>query len=302
MVFVADGAERLDRFIARMAPQHSRTKLAKLIGAGEVSVDGVAITRPSFQLAAGQRVELEEPPETPPHNLEPVAIPLDVRYEDEVLLVVNKPRGMASHPAPNEKDPTLVNALLARSHDLSTEGGAFRPGIVHRLDKDTTGLMMVAKTDAAHRKLADQIRAKTAERRYFAVVHGKPQLERFTIDAPLGRHPGMPTRMAVRNNGRNAITHVKVLTRLDAGTLLALRLETGRTHQIRVHLAEFGLPVLGDRLYGRKGEPKDALQLHAAYLAFTHPVTAERVVVYADPPEDFLGCDAVARELIERWS
>lgn len=288
MEFVAESSERLDRFLAQRLPEHSRTKLAKLIDAGEVTVDGQA-QKPSFKLEPGMKVALGEPPETPAHDLTPAEIPLDIVYEDDVLLVVNKPRGLASHPAASLNEPSLVNALLARGTKLSEVGEAFRPGIVHRLDKETTGLMVVAKTDTAHVTLARQIEGKSAERRYVAVVGGNVERERFLIDMPIGRDPKNRIRMAVVPDGKFARTHVKRLARLDAGTLLACRLETGRTHQIRVHLAYHAMPVLGDTIYAPKALREGPMQLHAAYLAFDHPTDGRRLAFTAEPDEKFLG-------------
>jgi 23S rRNA pseudouridine1911/1915/1917 synthase len=288
MEFVAESSERLDRFLAQRLPEHSRTKLAKLIDAGEVTVDGQA-QKPSFKLEPGMKVALSEPPETPAHDLTPAEIPLDIVYEDDVLLVVNKPRGLASHPAASLNEPSLVNALLARGTKLSEVGEAFRPGIVHRLDKETTGLMVVAKTDTAHVTLARQIEGKSAERRYVAVVGGNVERERFLIDMPIGRDPKNRIRMAVVPDGKFARTHVKRLARLDAGTLLACRLETGRTHQIRVHLAYHAMPVLGDAIYAPKALREGPMQLHAAYLAFDHPTDGRRLAFTAEPDEEFLG-------------
>lgn len=288
MEFLAEAPERLDRFLAQRLPEHSRTKLARLVEAGEVTVDG-APQKPSFRLEPGMRVALAEPEEKAAHDLTPADIPLDVVYEDEALLVVNKPRGLASHPASSLHEPSLVNALLARGTILSDVGEAFRPGIVHRLDKETTGLMVVAKTDAAHVALARQIEGKTAERRYLAVVAGDVERERFIIDMPIGRDPKHRVRMGVVPDGKPARTHVKRLTRLDAGTMLACRLETGRTHQIRVHLAYHAMPVLGDALYAPKAYREGPLQLHAAYLAIDHPTGGRRLAFHAAPDEEFLG-------------
>ena len=298
MILIAEEAERLDRFLARMLPEHSRTRLTRLIDEGKVLVAGKA-EKSSYKLEPGTEVELDEVPASAIHDLTPADIPLDVIYEDEHLLVVNKPRGLASHPAASLKEPSLVNALLARSHGLSQAGGDFRPGIVHRLDKETTGLMVVAKTDAAHVALAKQIEGKTAERRYFAVVAGDIDKERFTIDAPLTRDKVNRVKMAVDNYGKKAVTHVRKVKRMDAGTLIAVRLETGRTHQIRVHLRAVGLPVLGDHLYAPNPYSTGALQLHAAYLAFDHPVSGERIVTFVAPPADFIGAEFAEREAIE---
>ena len=291
MEFLAEGPERLDRFLARRLPEHSRTKLARLVEAGEVTVDGIA-QRPAFKLEPGMRVVLDEPEERAAHDLTPADIPLDVVYEDDAMLVVNKPRGLASHPAASLKEPSLVNALLARGTTLSESGEAFRPGIVHRLDRETTGLMVVAKTDAAHAALARQMEGKTAERRYLAVVAGAVERERFVIDMPIGRDPKHRVRMGVVPDGKPARTHAKRLARLDAGTLLGLRLETGRTHQIRVHLAYHAMPVLGDALYAPKAVQEGPLQLHAAYLALDHPETGKRMAFRAAPDAEFLGRDA----------
>jgi 23S rRNA pseudouridine1911/1915/1917 synthase len=286
---IAAEPERLDRFLARLLPEHSRTKLARLIDEGLVLVDGKP-AKPSLKLELGMTIELDEPPQTPAHDLTPADIPLDIVYEDDVLLVVNKPRGLATHPAASLKEPSLVNALLARGGDLSEAAGSFRPGIVHRLDKETTGLLVVAKNDAAHVELARQIESKMAQRGYLAVVGGYVSQERFTIDASIARDKRNRLRMTVDSKGKRAVTHCKLLRRLDKGALLAVRLETGRTHQIRVHLAAVGNPVLGDPLYAtREMAEGHALQLHAAYLAFRHPTSGQLVHFSGEPPADFLG-------------
>jgi 23S rRNA pseudouridine1911/1915/1917 synthase len=287
MILIADARERLDKFLARMLPDHSRTKLARLIDGGEVAVDGKLQTKPSFPLEPGVEVALEEPEETAAHDLTPADIPLDIVYEDDVLLVVNKPRGLAAHPAASLKEPSLVNALLARNTELSTAAGEFRPGIVHRLDKETTGLMVVAKNDQAHVILARQMETKTAERRYLAVVAGDVEQDRFTINAPMARSKTNRMQMAVDPHGKPAITHVRRLTRIAQGTAVACRLETGRTHQIRVHLRAVGHPVQGDALYAPKEYASGPLQLHAGFLAFDHPTSGERVTFTAEPDESF---------------
>lgn len=302
MPLIAEGKERLDRFVARMMPDYSRTRIVQAIKQGGVTVEGEVVSKPSFELKPGLKVEVGQIPEPEPHNMEPADIPLDVRYEDDDLLVVNKARGMTSHPGPGQGPTTLVNALLFRSHSLSLEAGDFRPGIVHRLDKDTTGLMVVAKNDIAHRKLADQIKEKTAERRYVALVKGTPQHKIYKIDAPIGRHPGIPTLMTVKDTGKVAVTHVKQLGSTLVGTVLACRLETGRTHQIRVHLSCFGNPIKGDRLYSKKPWGEGPLQLHATLLAFDHPKTGKRITVYAEPPDDFEARELVKREEVEKWA
>ncbi|MGV3618949.1 MAG: RluA family pseudouridine synthase [Fimbriimonas sp.] len=289
MILIADARERLDKFLARVLPEHSRTKLSKLIEEGEVAVDGKLQTKPSFPLEPGMEVAMEEPEEAPAHDLTPADIALDIVYEDDSLLVVNKPRGLAAHPALSLKEPSLVNALLARKTTLSTTAGDFRPGIVHRLDKDTTGLMVVAKNDQAHVLLARQMETKSAERRYLAVVAGELDQERFTVNAPMMRSRTNRMQMAVDPLGKHAVTHVRRLVRVAQGTAVACRLETGRTHQIRVHLRAIGHPVLGDNLYAPKEYASGPMQLHAGYLAFDHPATGERVAFQAEPDASFYG-------------
>ncbi|MCU0316660.1 MAG: RluA family pseudouridine synthase [Fimbriimonadaceae bacterium] len=302
MKFVAEGKERLDRFLARMMPNHSRSKIAELIVQTGVVVQSTLIHKPGFELQPGDSVFSEEPPPTPPHNLDPIPMDLDVVFEDDFMLVLNKPRGLAVHPAASSQEPSLVNGLLARKHPLSEEAGSFRPGIVHRLDKETTGLIMVAKSDSVHRDLAEQIREKTAERRYVALAQGRVPHPLFTIQAPIGRHPGIPSLMAVKAGGKIATSHVKLLGNFNEAVLLAVRLETGRTHQIRVHLAYFGLPVLGDKQYAPKPLNQGPLQLHACFLAFTHPETGERISLFAAPPQDFLAHELVERREVEDWN
>ncbi|MBX3119298.1 MAG: RluA family pseudouridine synthase [Fimbriimonadaceae bacterium] len=287
-------------FLKKQFSTHSRTKIAGAIDAGYVRVDGELQSKPSLKLKPGMVVEIEELPETSAPDLTPADIPIEVCYEDEHLLVVNKPRGLAAHPAASLKEPSLVNALLSCGQKLSTAGGEFRPGIVHRLDKDTTGLMVVAKNDRIHNALAKQFESKTAERRYVAVVDGNVAAERFLIDAPIARDQKNRLKMAVDPKGKPAKTHILRVARLDAGWLVAARLETGRTHQIRVHLTFAHHPVLGDTLYGQKHLNSVPLQLHAAYLALTHPVSKSRLEVYVDPPDDFLGCLSTSREVLDK--
>jgi len=298
VTLIAEGRERLDKFLSRHLSAHSRSKLARIIADGGVLVDGM-VQKPAFSLEPGMKVTLEEPEDAAPHDLSPADIALDIIYEDEDLLIVNKPRGLASHPASSLKEPSLVNALLNRSHSLSSVGGSFRPGIVHRLDKDTTGLMVVAKNDFSHVALAKQIESKDAERRYFAVVFGDVDRDRFVINAPLARDKRDRLKMAVDPRGKEAVTHVKKIARVERGTLLALRLETGRTHQIRVHLRAIGYPVLGDSTYAPRELSGGPLQLHAAFLGLTHPRSGERLAIYAGPPADFVGVELVSRELVE---
>jgi 23S rRNA pseudouridine1911/1915/1917 synthase len=288
MEWTVEERTRLDRFLAEQSPEQSRTAWARAISEGKVTVEGEQATKPGQFLDPGDVVEAEPPEPRAPQALEPVPIPLDVPFEDAHLLVVDKPRGLAVHPSSTSREPTLVHALLARSHSLSAGSAPYRPGIVHRLDKETTGLIMVAKTDRAHADLALQIQERTASRVYVAVVQGLPDKERFIVDAPLGKDPRHPLRRAVVAEGKPAVTHVRFLRTVDAGSLLAVRLETGRTHQIRVHLAACGLAVLGDALYAAGAWAVGPLQLHAARLGFRHPATGEPVTVYAPRPDGFV--------------
>ncbi len=298
MVLIAEGLERLDKFLARSLPEHSRSKLAKMIDAGEVLVNGKE-ERSSFLLHKGANIELPEPQDKEAHDLTPADIPLEVVFEDDWMLVVNKPRGLASHPAASLKEPSLVNALLARSHSLSTVAGEFRPGIVHRLDKETSGLMVVAKTDAAHVALARQIEAKEAQRRYYAVVSGIPTTDRFVVDSPIGRNQSNRLLMAVRNDGKRALTRFKKIHTSDAGTILGAKLETGRTHQIRVHLSAIGFPIYGDKLYAHQEMREGPLQLHAAYLELNHPKTGELHSFYCNPDDTFIGHERLSQDLLD---
>lgn len=266
-----------------------------------MKVNDSVVTKSGFELRPGDFVESVEIAETAPHSLDPIPMDLDVVYEDEDLLVVNKPRGISVHPGAGKKEPTLVNGLLARGQGLSAGSLSFRPGIVHRLDKDTTGLIMVAKTDASHAALADQIKRRSVDRHYVAVIRTSPEQDLFTIDAPLARDPAFPLRMKVVADGRHAVTHVKVLRRLDRGALTLCKLETGRTHQIRVHLAHYGYEVLGDRIYARPPWDAGPLQLHAAFLAFEHPSNRHRIELFVRPPNDFASHDSVTEAEVKTW-
>jgi 23S rRNA pseudouridine1911/1915/1917 synthase len=291
----ADKGRRLDVVIAAHVPSLSRSRIAQLAGDGFVRVDGRP-RKPAFRVRRGQAVEIAVPPPAP-SGVRPEAIPLEIVLEDGDLLVVNKPAGLTVHPAPGHPSGTLVNALLSAVGDLAGIGGELRPGIVHRLDKDTSGLLVVAKSDAAHRALAAQFKAHTAQRTYLAVVRGRVRRDEGSITAALGRHPVRRTRIAVVPRGRSAVTHYAVLERFRDATLLACRLETGRTHQIRVHLAHTGYPLIGDPVYGRARAPEIARQaLHAARLEFTHPRTGRRVTCTAPLPDDMTRLLARLRE------
>jgi 23S rRNA pseudouridine1911/1915/1917 synthase len=314
---VIDAAEaglRLDRALAARFEELSRSRLKALILAGHVTVSGRTIRDPSHHVNAGDRIAIALPPAEPAEP-GPEAIPLVIVYEDDDVIVIDKPRGLVVHPAAGNRTGTLVNALIAHcGASLSGIGGVRRPGIVHRLDKDTTGLMVVAKNDRAHRSLAAQFadhgRTGPLERGYLAFAWGAPDRPKGTIDKPIDRHPRARERMAVRADGRPAITHWEVAERYPpsspasgpaVASLLACRLETGRTHQIRVHLAAIGHPLLGDVVYGpgfktkaAKLPPaaKDALQalsrqaLHAYMLGFEHPSTGEPIKFRSELPPD----------------
>ena len=286
--FAADReGERLDVFLARMDETLSRSCVQRLIADGHVMVDGKT-PKASQRLSEGATVavELPEPEAT---DIVPEKIPLDILYEDEDVIVVNKARGMVVHPAAGVSRGTLVNALLAHCKDLSGINGALRPGIVHRLDKDTSGVMIAAKNDAAHRSLAEQIQEKTAKRVYWAILTGNIAEVEGVIHGAIGRNPKDRQKMAVvRESGKDATTNFRVLERFGAYTLVECRLLTGRTHQIRVHMAYIGHPVVGDPKYGAKKCPFsiEGQALHSKTLMFTHPRTGERMEFEAPLPQD----------------
>jgi 23S rRNA pseudouridine1911/1915/1917 synthase len=307
-----DGA-RLDRVLAARLAELSRSRHKALILAGHVAVDGATIRDPSYRVNAGGTIALELPPAADA-EIAAEDIPLDIVFEDDELLVINKPAGLVVHPAAGHRSGTLVNALVAHcGSSLSGVGGMARPGIVHRLDKDTSGLLVVAKTDRAHRALsrqfADHGRSGPLRRGYLALVWGAPERPRGSIDKPIGRHPHAREKMAVRAGGRAAITHWEVLERYPGSkgapvaSLLACRLETGRTHQIRVHLAAMGHPLLGDDLYGPGFKTKANVlapaaraalaslgrqALHAYLLGFEHPVGGKILEFRSELPDDVL--------------
>ncbi len=288
-VFCDSEGERLDAALARLVPELTRSAAQRLLAEGRVTSGGKAL-RKSEKTVLGRRLELELP-EPKAVALAAQAIPLDVRYEDDDVIVVNKPKGLVVHPAAGHPDGTLVNALLAHcGESLSGINGELRPGIVHRIDKDTSGLLVAAKNDFAHRALAAQLAGHTLSRVYEAVSCGNWREDSGTIDAPIGRHPKERKKMAVAGrNGRSAVTHYEVIARYPGYTYLRCRLETGRTHQIRVHLAYRGHPILGDTVYGRKKPElgQDSQCLHARALRFLHPRSGEPVCVECELPDYF---------------
>jgi len=301
--------ERLDSWLASRLADQSRTQVARLIQEGRVLVNGKP-PRKRDQPAAGDVIEIDIPPPAP-STLEPEAIPLNIVFEDAQLLVIDKPAGLVVHPSPGHASGTLVNALLHHVGDLSGIGGVRRPGLVHRLDRNTSGLMIVAKSDVAHRRLSAALKRREIRRTYTAVTWGHLRQDEQAIDAPIGRSPSDRRRMAVVAGGRPAITHVRRLERWVAADLLDVRLETGRTHQIRVHLASIGHPVVGDLEYGAaadrgmsgsvRGWARELARrtprqfLHATGLAFVHP-TEHRMLEFASPlPPDLEAAAAWAR-------
>lgn len=284
---VHDDSIRLDAFLSRESGI-SRSAVSRALEKAGALVNGVTRTKSGHELRAGDRVEFT-PPEPEPLSVEAADIPLDIVYEDAGFAVVNKPRGMVVHQASSYRaNDTLVNALLFRLKDLSGVNGVIRPGIVHRLDKDTSGLIVVAKTDEAHRSLAEQIEKKAARRIYVAIADGNFREDSGTVDAPIGRNPRDRKKMAVVEKGRRAVTHYEVLERFGAYTLVRYELETGRTHQIRVHSAYIHHPVTGDSLYGGSTAIfKDGQLLHAEKLILKNPATGEEMTFTAPLPADF---------------
>lgn len=286
--FIAEkSGERLDVFLARKYPEMSRSHLQKLITAEEVLINGKS-RKANYKLSEGELVSLCLP-EPEVINISPENIPLDILYEDSDIIVINKPRGMVVHPAAGVTTGTLVNALLAHCDDLSGINGVIRPGIVHRLDKDTSGVMVAAKNDAAHINLSEQIKNKTAKRVYWAIVFGNIKESSGTINGDIGRNPNDRQKMAiVTANGKPATTKFKVLERFGQYTLIECRLLTGRTHQIRVHMTSIGHPLVGDPKYGRGKSPFkiQGQALHSLNLTLVHPKTGEEMIFEAPLPED----------------
>lgn len=290
MIYTAqEPNQRLDAFLAQVAPELSRSGAQKLIEQGNVLLNGKKCKK-NDRLAPGDQVSvtIPEPVQT---DILPREIPLEIVYEDADVLVINKPKGLVVHPAPGHQDDTLVNGLMyAMGDNLSGINGELRPGIVHRIDKDTSGLLAVAKNDYAHTMLASQLKDHSMARTYEAIVCGSFREDSGTVDAPIGRHPTDRKKMCVTQRmGRNAVTHWEVVQRYRGYTHVRCRLETGRTHQIRVHMAYIGHPILGDMVYGHKKKElgQESQCLHAGALCFRHPRDGRPVMVYAPLPEYF---------------
>ncbi|MCD5435760.1 RluA family pseudouridine synthase [Lactobacillus delbrueckii] len=281
-----ESGQRLDKYLAGEMTDLSRSRIKELVQAGEVLVNGKK-SKVSYKVQKGDLIQVTVLP-LEPLKLEAENIPLDIVYEDEDIIVVNKPQGMVVHPAAGHPSHTLVNALLYHTRDLADSPEGFRPGIVHRIDKDTSGLLMVAKNAAARESLEKQLAAKSNKRQYLAIVHGNFVEEEGTIDAPIGRNPKDRKQMAVVEKGKSAVTHFKVLEQYQGYSLVECQLETGRTHQIRVHMAYIGHPLAGDPLYGpRKTLPGHGQFLHAKILGFEQPSTGEWLEFSVQPPEIF---------------
>lgn len=290
---VEEKADRIDLYLSQHLSNLSRSRIQQLIEQGQVQVNDQLCTSKKITVQSGDRISITIP-EAKPLDLQPEAIPLDVLYEDDSLIIINKPAGLVVHPAAGHESGTLVNALLAHCTNLAGIGGVQRPGIVHRLDKDTTGAIAIAKTDQAHQHLQAQLKAKTAQREYLGVVYGAPSTDRGTIDQPIGRNPVDRKKMTilpVDKGGRTAITHWQVRERLGNYTLIYFQLETGRTHQIRVHSAHMGHSLVGDSVYGSGrsvGVNLPGQALHAWRLRLQHPVSGEWIEAIAPLPLAFI--------------
>ncbi len=289
---VEEQGERIDRYLSQQLSDLSRSRIQQLIEEGNVQLNDKVCTSKKTTVQPGDRISLVIP-KAKPLELEPEAIPLDILYEDDSLIILNKPADLVVHPAAGHESGTLVNAILAHCPNLTGIGGVQRPGIVHRLDKDTTGAIAIAKTDQAHQHLQAQLKAKTARREYLGVVYGAPSAENGTIDQPIGRHPIDRKKMAivpVEKGGRPAVTHWQIRERLGNYTLMHFQLETGRTHQIRVHSAYVGHPIVGDPVYssGRSvGVNLPGQALHAWRLTLEHPLSGDWIEVTAPLPKTF---------------
>lgn len=282
--------ERFDVYLRAKLPDLSRERIKNLIEEGFILVEGKSV-KPSYKLKGGEQVLVRIPVEKE-YSLQPKEVPFEILYEDEDLAVIYKPAGIVVHPAPGHLDDTLVHGLLLKLRSLSGVGGELRPGIVHRLDKDTSGVMLVAKNDFAHKKLTQDFKERRVEKEYLAIVYGKLTQKEGTLDFLIGRHPVQRKRMAVVKEGRQALTKYKVLKLFKKATLVLAKPVTGRTHQLRVHFSHIGHPILGDPIYGglKPDVPRpERLMLHAYRISFEHPRTGAHLTFTKDPPEDFEG-------------
>ena len=290
-IFVTEeiSGDRIDKFLSEQCEELSRSFLQKLLKSGEVYVNTKAV-KPSYKVTEGDMISFEVPEAVEPEIL-PEDIPLEILYEDHDVVLVNKPKGMVVHPAAGHYTGTLVNALMFHcKDDLSGINGVMRPGIVHRIDMDTTGVLIICKNDLSHNSIAEQLKEHSITRRYQAIVHGNLKYDEGVIDAPVGRHPKDRKKMCINHqNGKNAVTHYKVLNRFNGYTHIECRLETGRTHQIRVHMSSIGHPLLGDQVYGPAKSPfkLQGQTLHAGILGFIHPRTGNYMEFEAPLPEYF---------------
>lgn len=288
---IEKGGERIDKYLSEQLEDMTRSHIQKLIKENMVRVNGMTV-KSNFKLSASDQIEVEIPELKEPDIL-PENIPLDILYEDQDILVVNKPKGMVVHPAPGHYTGTLVNAIMYHCKDnLSGINGVMRPGIVHRIDMDTTGSLLICKNNRAHQALAKQLKEHSITRKYHAIVHGRLKEDEGTIDKPIGRHPIDRKKMSVHcTNGREAVTHYRVLKRFQQFTYIECQLETGRTHQIRVHMSSIGHPILGDQVYGPAKCPYklQGQTLHAKVLGITHPTTGEYMEFDAPLPDYFQG-------------
>ena len=289
-IIVQDGEEnvRIDSFVSNKISDLSRTMIVKLIESDNIKVNGKS-QKPSYKIQAGDKISIEIP-EVKEVDLKAQDIPINIIYEDNDIIVINKEKGMVVHPAEGNWDGTLVNAIMAHCKDsLSGIGGELRPGIVHRLDKDTSGILIIAKNDKAHINLSEQIKNREVKKKYIALVRGIVPENEATINMPIGRSTKDRKKMEVTKNGKEAITHFKVLKRYGKYTLLEVKIDTGRTHQIRVHLAEIGYPVVGDMVYsnGKNEFGVVGQMLHAQSLDFKHPTTGKKMHLEAELPEYF---------------
>jgi len=289
---------RLDKIISELEQESSRTAIQRMIEEGNILVNGKKV-KTSYKVVEGDFITIqdEEPQET---DLVPQDIPLNIIYEDDDILIINKEKGMVVHPGAGNPDGTLVNAIMAKCKDsLSGIGGKIRPGVVHRIDKDTSGLVIIAKNDKAHIDISEQIKNREVEKTYLALVRGNIKENEAVINMPIGRSTKDRKKMAVDKKGKEAITEFKVLERYEGFTYIEVKIKTGRTHQIRVHMAEIGYPIVGDEVYsnGRNPFKVKGQMLHAAKLGFIHPITKEKVVFEAPLPEYF---ESILKELEER--